>query len=305
MIVIGDLHLKDKEPYWEYQQKFLRWLNEEFSDRTIVFLGDIFDTSAPTWNVFDTFQRFLRDRWERGVETVIVHGNHELSYQKGSALQPLQEYALIAIDPQETLIDGHKCLILPYLYRDLQETYSNYESDVSYVFTHITPKHLEFYDEGVELSNVKAKAIYHGHIHEESEFESHAVWNKVLGVPLPTKHGEIANPILDILNDASYTAPETFSYETVSFGEFPESSNVILNVIDAPSVAAVMDKYKDYHIRTTGIELKDLSDDVSMVDVEEASNLVGQFSTFATDQENISQELAEFCKSRLARAGVA
>jgi hypothetical protein len=35
-IIIGDLHLKHKEPYFRNQQKFLDYLTEEFSNEVLI-----------------------------------------------------------------------------------------------------------------------------------------------------------------------------------------------------------------------------------------------------------------------------
>ena len=47
MIIIGDLHFKNKEPFKSSLFSFLDWIYENYKDETIIQLGDLFDTSSP------------------------------------------------------------------------------------------------------------------------------------------------------------------------------------------------------------------------------------------------------------------
>jgi metallophosphoesterase superfamily enzyme len=76
IVVIGDFHLKSSEPHWTGQKKLLNYFREKYHDCTLIFTGDLFDTSSPRWEVFTEFLLFCK-MFEGEIH--IVHGNHEYS----------------------------------------------------------------------------------------------------------------------------------------------------------------------------------------------------------------------------------
>lgn len=262
IIIISDLHLKSKEPYWNAQLEFLKWLEENFDDDFIIFTGDITDTSTPTWEVHSEFEKFLINR---NNKTYIVHGNHEFSRLKGSALLSYSflDKVCVAFDPQVHEISNIKFLLLPYLYTDMNETYENYvwkEPDGICV-THLAPPGTSYGHGEVDLKNISCKTIIHGHIHIYDRFIKHDVDNIILGVPLITRNGEqyFKKQILKIdsktKNLEFIEVPEFLTIETVEYGKYPNSKKNIINVVNAPNVNSVLEKYKDYHIREEGISI--------------------------------------------------
>ena len=261
ILVIGDMHLKNKEPYFTAQKEFLNWVDEKYPKHELLFLGDVFDTSSPAWNVFETFKSFISNR--KG-NVHILEGNHDKSAQKGSAVQNLQigiDNVYVYTERQEIVIDGKKCLVCPYTYD--KSIYEDFSWNGDYCFLHLTNKEDAFGDEWVNTEGIKATQIF-GHTHTFREVNKNKI---VLGVPVPTRNLEINNNIIEI-TDSGYSYikhPEYFNFEDIKYGDFPDNKNNILNIKDAPSIMSVYDMYKDYYVRYEGItfitdEEKDDSD---------------------------------------------
>lgn len=298
MIVVSDLHLKyKKEPYSSSQEKFLNWLNENYYNDPMIFLGDVFDAS-PHMKTYHLFQNFLLNR---NGKTFILNGNHDSSKVKGSSVLAFDfenVYTYLSEDVVE--IDGMKCLMLPYKYN--YKEYEELEGEYDYIFTHVTPTQVQFSNEGINFFKLKGTFI-HGHTHIPTEFTD-IVGNKhyVLGVPIPTRHLEDVNhKIVNITKEGIefIEAPFYFKYETIQYGEFPENKTNMYNIIDAPSRKMVYEKYKDYHIRKSGIKLlrNEMTSEVVQKEFEGGS-ILDKFKIFAKER-GLSEEVSRCCSERL------
>ncbi len=289
MIVVGDLHLKSKEPYKKSLFSFLNWLNESYPNQHLVLLGDCFDSSTPKWSVYSEFEKFLESREKI---TYIIHGNHEYSKIKGSALEGihLSNKVKVFFWGEEIEIDGLQCLILPYIYSSSKEEYENLKGSYDYIFTHITPVECAFKDEGIQLhKDLKAKKIIHGHTHQQTGFINNGIEHIVVGVPLPTRHLEDRqeHKILKIDSDGieEIKVPFYFEYETIEFGEEPTCKDNILNIKNAPSFNVLFEKYKDYYIRKEGTTLTFMGEEISLDQIDNyISDLNKSFIEFSHDQ---------------------
>jgi hypothetical protein len=285
-LIISDLHLKEKEPFKKYQQQFLNWLLQKYNNEIFILLGDCFDNSTPTWDVYSMFKDFLLKR--KNI-TYISKGNHCSSRIKGCALNGihLMEDVKVFFEKEECDIDGYKCLFLPFIYDSMKEQYEKLEGNYDFIFTHITPEKAAFGEEGIKFNKNLIGTFFHGHIHmfnEKCYKDSYGNINYIQGVPISTRNGEDQEHIIiQIDHDKKIEfikVPHYFSYETIEYPNLPESKNNIINVINAPSYASVIDKYKDYYIRQEGIELK----------IEE-----GMDQTVSFEQGNIKEKFVKFC----------
>jgi len=272
MICISDLHIKNKEPFYSATKQFLNYVADTYPDDEVVQLGDLFDAStvhsSVMYEVITILKRFKKFH--------TISGNHDQSRRSGNLLLPLDHHDNIIVYDKmtEVEIEGHKCLMLPYIH-NAKEEYEKVEWSGSYMFGHFTNEEDAFGDEGVNTDKINACQIF-GHTHTFATYSPHKI---VLGVNLPTRNGEINNPFLRITKTFDFfSAPLIFEYQTIKYGEFPENKNNILNITDAPSYISVYEMYKDYHIRKEGIEILRTENEDTQADVEfESGNIVEKF----------------------------
>jgi predicted phosphodiesterase len=255
MIVIGDLHLKSQDFYWKAQQKFLNWLQETFPDEHFLFLGDIFNTSSPTWEVFEFFEVFLK---KRKKTTYIIQGNHDYSSVKGCSLKVLEHNnpVMVFTSIDKLCIEGLDCLILPFYTNVVNDLLKYPEFSYDYVFSHLTHPKEAFGSEGIDLNFINSNYFIYGHTHTPNV---HVFNHLILGVPLPTRNGEEMGNLLKITGVNTWEKikiPEFFKIETIKYGERINNKEWLYNVIEAPSFDDVYEKYKGFNIRTEGIKIK-------------------------------------------------
>lgn len=300
MIIIGDLHLKNKEPYLSASKKFLDYLTEQYDDVNMIFLGDVFDSSAPIWEVYKIFKEFLL---KRKAYTYILNGNHDMSKSKGCSLSSFNLLDKIKVFEEEEVIeiDDLNCLMLPFKYD--YKSYENLEGKYDFIFTHIMPVETQFANEGLEFSKLKGCFI-HGHNHIQLDYtDKYPNQHCILGVPLPTRHGEDQDHRIMKIDDKGkleiIKVPFYFKHETIKYGETPSSTTNIINVIDAPNKKLVYEKYKEYYIRDAGIKLLRTENTQESFKAEfEEGNILDKFKKYSSDKA-LSKEVAECCSTRL------
>jgi hypothetical protein len=289
VLVIGDLHLKHTSPYFEAQQQFLNWLDENYRGNTFIFVGDELDSSAPDWEVFSMFANFL----EKQTQVYLLGGNHTHSRRKGSVLEGINHLpnVKVILEKEEITINNYKCLFLPFKYSlSMKEEYESLKGSYDFIFTHITPPESAFGNEGINLS-VQGTTI-HGHIHLAKNFIHNENQHYIIGVPIATRHGEIDNPIFEIVEGkiVEITHPSYFEYETVEFGQLPKNKNNVLNIINAPDSNSVNDFYKDYFVRD--IELKRTENALQENITFNAATIKIKFYTFCLEN-GVSKEILD------------
>lgn len=298
MIIVGDLHIKRKEPYFSSIRKFLEWLINNYKEETFIFLGDIHDSSSPHGDS----EHFISSLLKQLKKVYIIPGNHDISRKQGNSLLQLETHDNITVCEDRVYeIENYTCFIAPYLDLNMKEYYEQKEfMEFDYVFTHITPKEYQFNEEGI-LLNLKAKGIFHGHIHIPSPIEfidKNSNKNYGTPVPIPTRHLEDNQEHfiykLENNNIDKIEVPFYFKYETLEFGEKPENKDNILNIKNAPSVHSVYTEYKDYFIRDEGISIK-LEEDNTVREVLDATeDIKNVFIKFCKEKE-IQKEYIDCC----------
>lgn len=298
IIVISDLHIKNKEPYLSSIEKFLQYIYEKYPNNEIIQLGDLFDASTIHADILYDILSLLK----KFKKFHILTGNHDASYRLGSILKPLKHYNNLIIydDITEVEIKGKKCLMLPFLYSNRKERIEKIEGNFDYIFTHLEHQQIAFDKENSIDFNKNLKGTFiHGHIHYISQERDYIDKNNnqhyILGCPIPTRHLEDKQEHRIAIIDEKINfekAPFYFKYENINYGIYPESKNNILNIKNAPSVQDVLTFYKDYYIREDGIELK-LSENSEQTLSFDSSDLKIQFEEFCKE-ENIDKELKNF-----------
>lgn len=292
MIIIPDIHVKNKEPFKTAIIDFFDWLIKNFKNEIFVLLGDLFDNSSP----HNSIEAEIVSKLIQLKEVHILTGNHDISYRAGNTLLHLQYHKNIKIyiEKTEIEIEGMKCLILPYKFDTSEYENINWKGD--FAFMHLTPIEEQFVNEGVKLENIDAYQIY-GHIHTFNEYK-----NKLIcGVPIPTRNLEINNKIVKIDQNKKVEFiehPIWFEYETIEFGKFPINKNNVLNIKNATSISAIYETYKNYNIREEGIELK-ININKNDKNIELGFNSIQDKFIEFIEKENIDDELKNVCLSYL------
>jgi len=325
IIVVGDLHLRHKQPYMKHQEKFLEWLLDnysnpkEYKEYGMIFLGDIFDNSTPKWEVYNLFHEFLTARqnnsYHKDIKTFILTGNHDLSKQKGNSLLAFNNIEDVVVIENETIIDIHglNCLFLPYKYNYKQmylESNNFISKKFDLIFTHIMTEERQFSNEGMNFDNISEGCFVHGHDHMQGGFLRKPFHEHlILGVPYETRHLEAQEHRImeiDIPENSKWNfkayypkVPIFFKHETIQYGDMPENKDNIYNVIDAPSRKAVYEKYADYYIRSAGIKILQTETTVEEHNKEFThASLLERFNQFV-NEFNISKEVADLCSQKI------
>lgn len=282
MVVISDLHCKNEEPFLSSIKQFLEYLIKIYPDEEFIHLGDLWDSSSP----FSRMEYEIVSIIKKAKKWHQLSGNHDQSRRASNALFPMINIDNIIVYDKatEVEIEGFKCLVLPWI-RNAKEVCEQIEWKGDYCFNHLTNKEDSFNGEFVDLSKVNAYKIY-GHTHTRRDLGKDGY---VMGVNLPTRNLEIANPFIKI-NAKEKTIeyidpPKYFEYQTLNYGEFPENKNNILNIKQAPSYPSVYEMYKGYYIRKEGIEILRTENDFDSNVVFETGNIIDKFNKYAKEKE--------------------
>jgi len=310
MIVIGDLHLKNKEPFLSAQKKLLQFIENTYPNEILIFLGDIFDNSSPHWNVYKLFKSFLINH---NNTIYLLTGNHDYSKIKGNVLHPFSLLPNVTVIETITNIpiENKTCLFVPYLQNS--DIYSTINGTYDYIFCHVTPEKYQFYNEGIHFHNIKNSYIIYGHYHIQKDIYEDENYNKhhIIGVPLETRNGEQQNNKLIVVTDTiqEISLPLYFTFENIQYGEFPKNKNNILNIKKAPSLKAVYELYKGYYIREEGIEfIKENNTFISLDTNKQYKSfteltLSEKFILFKEEKNITNDMVVQECLYRLSQIG--
>lgn len=125
-----------------------------------------------------------------------------------------------------------------------------------------------------------------GHIHTSRYINDDKI---VLGVQIPTRHGELSNNFIHISKDnkKEFVTPLVyFEYQTAG----TEGALITFKILflfsgNSPSVPAVWEKYKDYFIRRDGIQVLRTENESELKDVVfESGNIIDKFNRYATEK---------------------
>jgi len=287
IIFCGDLHCKEESPFRESSLNFLNWLYDNYKDATIIQGGDLFDSSSHhhdlVFEVISIISKFKDFR--------ILSGNHGISHRLGHILKPFDNYPNITVynELSEVEIEGIKFIILPFKRSESDlHVYREIKGVWDYSLSHLTPIQESFGDEGIELSFKPRVAHVFAHIHRHREYTDNFGNNCLIaGSVVNTRHGEQDwGKYIFELSKNSYKkieVPQLFTYENIEFGEFPENKNNILNIFNAPDKDSASELYKDYHIRDSGIAIKDAQNSNNVKDIN-------------FNKDSIISKYIEFCQ---------
>lgn len=276
VIIVGDIHAKEKLIYKQAQLKFLDWLHDNYKDDIIVQLGDFFDSSSINHGVVEEFIGIVK----KFKEFHIISGNHDQSKRMNNILKSMKHQSNIYIyeSDAEIKLENNRCLMLPY--QSDCKYYEDLDGEYDFIFTHTTPKEAAFGGDFIDLSKLKGELVY-GHIHVKAP--------NILGVPIITRNGEKNNPILKIKEDGSteeIIPPVFFDIIDLEFGEEIPNKDYLYNIKNAPSVKSVYDKYPIFNVRDEGITILYKNDDENNIVLNKSENdLPKLYKTFCEEKE--------------------
>jgi hypothetical protein len=182
LIVVGDIHLQDKEPKKSNGIDTLNWifdnkdLNNEKND--LVMLGDIAEINSP-FKIYSVYVDLFTNK-SRFNKIRIIQGNHDLM-NIDSILDLFSPLKNVEVITDWKIIDFYntKILALPYYNHEsterksMKEVYSHlYENEeikdveFDYCMGHIEDETNHFSSKNFcDLSQLKVKHFLHGHIH--------------------------------------------------------------------------------------------------------------------------------------------
>jgi len=186
LLVVGDLHLQEKEPKYSQTKDFLNWLftNPEFNtkDNGLIFLGDLVETIDSPHELLELYVDYFLNKSKFSF-IKILQGNHDANIASSllSTFRPLPNVEVITF-PSVQNIEGLTCLFLPYYYHEnkhitsMRERYSNLYTEKEYagVFDycfHHTEDETNHYPNSKnysDLSKLKVNNYLCGHIHSEN-----------------------------------------------------------------------------------------------------------------------------------------
>jgi hypothetical protein len=191
IIVVGDIHLRDKHPYYEQAVDILNSIfsNDSYNnaDNTLLFLGDLVEKISASYELIQIYvDLFLNKSKFKSIK--ILKGNHDSALLRDSnnnithstvlsVFTPFSNVEIIDTWKVET-IGELKLLFLPHYdhegteLKPLEEVYSNLHKELTdtfdYAFTHVEDETNHFGTKYCDLSKLHVKQYLNGHIHIEN-----------------------------------------------------------------------------------------------------------------------------------------
>lgn len=174
-IVVGDLHLKEQEPYYSQTRMFLDWLGESelnTENNDLLLLGDLCDVNA-TPELLGVYVDYFVNKF-KFKKITILQGNHDCSSMSTilSVFEPLRNIEIITDYTTEKL-HNMNLLYLPYYHHEgtskksMVDLYSTIEDTniYKYAFGHIEDDTQHFSTKYPSTNHFKVENWMNGHIH--------------------------------------------------------------------------------------------------------------------------------------------
>ena len=182
---IGDVHLNTSKPWTrEAGERFVSWF-EEFdfgppAETEAAFTGDVLDKDTMTGTVAAQLQRLFDACCSKFSTTYVVMGNHELKKRNELLQHPLmsiQNRKHVEVVTREAAVVtplGFRVLFLPFRkdvpgYARVERYYDEerpfFDGEYDAVVAHVAKKDDFFYKDDVDVSSIKTRSWFLGHIH--------------------------------------------------------------------------------------------------------------------------------------------
>ena len=281
--IIGDTHIRKEEPYFSaVNQMFKELYSLCKSGDTIIQTGDFFHSYKPFPKEYSLAVYWIELFSLKGVKLLILSGNNAHEYhhlQKTYAIDPLESFKNVTLikDIEVLTIEDISFLFLPWLPDSLIrekgfETIEDYLKssietsrlkEISYFIYHYEDETVFMGGDnrGIDFSFVEEMIPgiirIGGHIHLKS--------NNYIGTPFQMRFDEKgqageyftieSNKIIRHSFKQLIIHKELDFEEEVPIPEF-DGQNFVLNIINAPSIDSVYEKFKKEHIFINDISLK-------------------------------------------------
>ncbi len=267
---IPDLHVRDEQPHYDAIKLFFDWILKHpvINDKDTIIIqgGDLAHRSIPRPKEVDLLWMFFKGLKVR--EIIINSGNHDYDDdRKIFAGIPFRNLDNVTVVDSATLIerDGIKMTFLPWQPHNIKQPYQTRDKsinpdDTDFLFYH-------FPDETVGMKSYVNLKQFKGHrigsdIHDTSS-------PNYPGVAYPTRKSEMgSHNSLICYEDGELSrieVPNVFDYYRVSYEDKVncEASIPYLIITNAPSYELAREKFKEYHIHSTILDVKDTTEGYS------------------------------------------
>lgn len=329
--ILGDLHLRDDQPYWRAVcEAFLDWYREwpiNSKGNDLILTGDLVETPVLSGTVVDYLEKLIE--WSDFDSIHICVGNHDRKKMNGHEQIAYKFYnnkkkVHLYEAATSTNISGKSVLVLPYFLgtnkhkQTMREFYSNLWNDNKFkkhydlVVGHFCGSDCVFPgDTGYvdNLEKIDADHIILGHVHTRSVNPDRYIGSVFANKKSENDKTRAAVIIRD--DNSRYEERLPVFNEFIAFNYpngLPESEAVvpIYSVLSCASETVARVKYGDIFIRRTTPDMSDFIpkrnvqldvklDSIQNMDLEE------MFRSFCKSQSNqFGSEIEEDCLKMLA-----
>jgi DNA repair exonuclease SbcCD nuclease subunit len=311
LIVVGDLHAREKEPYFSQWKDFMDWLflsEHNQSNNTLLLLGDLVESISVQHELLEVYIDYFNNK-SNFEKIIILTGNHDrvLNSSLLSIFRPLKRVEVI----EELLIRDFgncKCLFLPHIESKLVETYSSLQltEKFDYCFHHVEDESQHFGKTFADLTSLHVGQYLCGHIHTETVTKGNGHY---LGSPTFNSLNEkgktpyIAIIDLDTKKHTLVKVPVWISYCDVFYPNeltVPETKYCIYTIYDSIDKEQCVEYYTKqatekgftfYHRRVHGKRIK--NDDLSVnkefsIDEKSLIEYYNDYKTINNVDDNVS-----------------
>ena len=299
---VGDLHCKEKSPFFERTNKFIDWLKEKItSNDTLVLFGDITDTNHPTPIEVDQVYKLILECGAK--QTIIIQGNHDIKRSR-TGLDIFQSFKNIECIyyPKEIEIEGKKVLCLPHYeskqsgtYLDMKKDYSPTgivfekfgKNDYDYIIGHFSNK--PTFGSHIDISHFFGKKVLMGHEHIQRE--------DYIGTPYITRFDEKGKKsYIGITNEDNFKleeVPKFLDYYTIQYGDQIKYNPYegIYDIEDCPDKESAMTMYSNYFIHK--IKLKNAHVHIKSEKQESTKKTIKEYLSLFIDKQQFPKPLEE------------
>jgi DNA repair exonuclease SbcCD nuclease subunit len=180
LIVVGDIHLRENDPYFTQGKLFLDWLftNHNESENSLLLLGDLVESINVSHELLEVYIDYFVNV-SKFKKIYILQGNHDCTISSTllSAFKPLKNVEVI-LEAKSLILGKVHALCLPHFdYTQsgvsMVDFYSNPDEDIKkiefdFCFHHVEDETEHFSSKFCDLSTYRVKTFMAGHIHTET-----------------------------------------------------------------------------------------------------------------------------------------
>jgi len=337
ILVVGDLHLREKKPYYEQTLDILNFIfsNKSFNNKEtiLLLLGDLVERINSTYELVQIYVDYFLNK-SNFFSIKILQGNHDCALLRDSYGNISHSTVLSVLKPLPNveIIDSWKyekasnelpisLLYLPHYDHEgtdkesMDKVYSNLKIDnnIDFAFTHVEDETNHFGNKFCDLSNLKVKQFLNGHIHTENLSSG----GRYLGAPGFNSSSEAnKTPYIAMIDIESkkhklIEVPKFVEYLTVTYPEKLPESKVkypIFTIHDSIDKQETLRFYseqrKDLYVRKVFTKKHKSETLESNSEYEKEDSIKNLFSQYGKDNK-VSKDVSDICIDFLVKAGYA